>query len=930
LYIGGFFSSVNGQTRNGLAAVNTSDGSLVSSFNPNVNSAVYSLALSTDNQTLYIGGSFTSVNGQTRNGLAALNTSNGSLVSSFNISVNSPPLYLLLSSDNSILYLAGDFFNVGGQIRGKLAAINIASNTVSSFNVPGIDDDVYSLALSSDNQKLYIGGTFTSVDNQPRNRLAAINTSDGSLINSFNPNINGAIYSLAISSDNQKLYIGGDFESVNGQTRNRLAAINTSDGSLVSGFDTNFDGPVYSIAFSFDNQTLYIGGSFNSGGGKNVNRLAAINNLDGSLVTNFNPNVNGAIYSLALSSDNQKLYIGGFFSSVNGQSRTNLAAINTSDGSLINSFNPNVNGAIYSLALSSDNQKLYIGGGFSSVNGQSRTNLAAINTSDGTLVSGFNISVNDGPVYSLALSSDDQKLYVGGDFYEFGGSSVNNLGAVNTTNGSVISSFNVDVNSFVNNVKLSSNNSILYISGSFNFVNGEIRTRLAAINTSDGSLVNSFNPHINNYINSFDLTSDDSIIYLGGIFNTINNQPRDMLGAVYTSNGNLINNFNPSPNSDINYVHLSSDNLKLYVSGIFSSIGGQQRPYFAVFSVPNLQLSTSSINFGDVAVNSSLNQSVNLINNGMIDLVINSIGNPNAPFSIIGNNCPSVLSSLSSCSLNIKFAPTSINNFNSSILISSNDPVNPNLNISLIGNGVGNIEELSSNNQQAKNGSIFKDELIFPQNRPLFKIDNLIKSDSGEYINSQYVDLTLYGGNSSWFQISNDPNFDPKYSSQVMNYRYQYKNWDICFGKTNCNSGTYKIYVRFFNLFKTKQETDSLSVNYLNSSNNTSNNKIKINIPLNFRFKKSLKYGSNDLEVKYLQMILNLDKETKLGDNGPGSFGNETTYFGLKTLNSIIKFQEKYKDEILKPLKLTKGTGYVGPSTIKKLNLILSEILNNN
>mgnify|MGYP000524099107 CR=1 FL=1 len=67
--IGGFFTTVGGQARNNLAAINTTDGLAVAAFNPNANSQVNALALG--GGTLYAGGSFTTVGGTTRNRLAA-------------------------------------------------------------------------------------------------------------------------------------------------------------------------------------------------------------------------------------------------------------------------------------------------------------------------------------------------------------------------------------------------------------------------------------------------------------------------------------------------------------------------------------------------------------------------------------------------------------------------------------------------------------------------------------------------------------------------------------------------------------------------------------------------------------------------------------------------------------------------------------------
>src|SRR6185369_14420460 len=72
--IGGVFTSVNGTTRNGIARLN-SDGTLDTSFlaaGSGTNSSVLAIAVQSDGK-IVIGGFFTSVNGTTRNGAARLN-----------------------------------------------------------------------------------------------------------------------------------------------------------------------------------------------------------------------------------------------------------------------------------------------------------------------------------------------------------------------------------------------------------------------------------------------------------------------------------------------------------------------------------------------------------------------------------------------------------------------------------------------------------------------------------------------------------------------------------------------------------------------------------------------------------------------------------------------------------------------------------------
>lgn len=95
-------------------------------------------------------------------------------------------------------------------------------------------------------------------------------------------------------------------------------------------------------------------------------------------------------------------------------------------------------------------------------------------------------------------------------------------------------------------------------------------------------------------------------------------------------------------------------------------------------------------------------------------------------------------------------------------------------------------------------------------------------------------------------------------------------------------------------------------------------------IPLSlnaFAFTKTLSIGDQSGDVFELQKYLNSNSSTQVSTEGPGSPGNESSYFGEKTKQAVIKLQNLYASVILYPLGLVTGSGYVGPGTLNFLNI---------
>ncbi|MFZ3375952.1 MAG: dockerin type I domain-containing protein, partial [Chthoniobacterales bacterium] len=100
------------------------------------------------------------------------------------------------------------------------------------------------------------------------------------------------------------------------------------------------------------------------------------------LADSFDPNANDRVFSIAAQADG-KILAGGKFTSIGGQPRNRIARLDATTG-LADSFDPNANDRVFSIAAQADG-KILAGGQFNSIGGQPRNRFARLSNDTAAL-----------------------------------------------------------------------------------------------------------------------------------------------------------------------------------------------------------------------------------------------------------------------------------------------------------------------------------------------------------------------------------------------------------------------------------------------------------------------------------------------------------------------------------------------------------------
>lgn len=308
---------------------------------------------------------------------------------------------------------------------GADGALDEGFNSGSRGENPADQVAQVSAAVLAADGGVVLGGQFTVFDSQARLYLARLQ-SRGELATGFHPDANKNVNAIALAANGQ-LVVAGSFTALGGALRNRVGRLN-ADGSLDTGFDTAAGGPdgtVWAVAAQPDGKVI-IGGDFLTVDGAARSRLARLNG-DGTLDESFaiGDGASGIVQAILVQPDG-KVVVGGSFATFAGWSCGRVARL-TPDGSLDSGFQPGAGAdtTVYALALQPDG-KLLVGGNFTSFNGLSRVRLARLNA-DGTVDETFDPGAGANTQVRVIALQPDGKILVGGNFSEFAGRAFNGL-----------------------------------------------------------------------------------------------------------------------------------------------------------------------------------------------------------------------------------------------------------------------------------------------------------------------------------------------------------------------------------------------------------------------------------------------------------------------------------------------------------------------
>jgi hypothetical protein len=396
LYVVGEFTDVNGSPLASIARVSVSTGAPVAGFDPDleldggpgvVRSITVARGLTTASNQIIVGGTFDTVDGAGRYGVAAIDDDGDVLAWDPNPSdwTRTVAVDGLSQSASHGIYVGGEFTAAGPETatRTSVAKLDAAGALEQAWD-PSVTDgpfpgEVRSLALAGGD--LYLGGTFTAVDGDTRDNLAKVDaTGPGGVDLAWAPVLDGPVNALAASATD--LFVAGDFGQIDATVRNGAAKLPLSGGGMVDptwnpDLDAGLPTCVCAIAVSGGN--VYLGGEFDSAGTTTRNGVMRTPTTGDGALDDWDVDLGVGGRATAIDVFGMDVYVGGSFSSVNGGAvtRNNLLRARTDgDGAVDPTWDPNADDSVDAITVLGDD--VYLAGAFAQIGSSSVPGLGRV------------------------------------------------------------------------------------------------------------------------------------------------------------------------------------------------------------------------------------------------------------------------------------------------------------------------------------------------------------------------------------------------------------------------------------------------------------------------------------------------------------------------------------------------------------------------
>ncbi|MFT3686901.1 MAG: immunoglobulin domain-containing protein [Phycisphaerales bacterium] len=457
------------------------------------------------------------------------------------------------------LYASGYFFLTGDNVPcGSIARWNGSTWVPLPTGGIGAGQDVY--GMDTDGQKLYFGGNFTTIGGQSIPNAASY---DGASFASLAGGPNTWVYDVRAAGPGQIVF-GGLFSRVGsgtGLTVNRLAKWNAST-STWSGYGVGFNNDVLTTA---DYQgTTYAMGRFAYSGDQPLASVARWTGSAWAPLANRGFTGGGQTLIYSLGTYQGSLVAGGVFRGMDGTAMKSVGRW-TGDhweslgAQLINSFSggPDPAPAVYGIAEL--NGKLYIGGTFLKVGTVSTLCVAQYDGANWT-------GMGTGATHNvLCLTTHQNAVYFGGLFGAMSGTA--GTSGIARWNGTAWSSVGGGVSGAVHAIASMGND--LIVGGGFSAAGGVPASNIARW---DGTAWHAIGDGFNQAIKAIAVYNGQ--IYAGGKFITASGATPIQGVARWNADANMWEQAGYMPGEFDNIEEMAVHNGRLYVCGTFQTVDG--------------------------------------------------------------------------------------------------------------------------------------------------------------------------------------------------------------------------------------------------------------------------------------------------------------------------------------------------------------------